>query len=101
VADFEALGEHERRAEILMRLRVARGVPVELLPAPGGPFDTRVRQLEDEGLLRVPSPGDGDGRLALTPPAFFLSDGVAADLLAAWEEEPSGSPGTRAEASKR
>jgi oxygen-independent coproporphyrinogen-3 oxidase len=103
VAGCERLGPREIAAERLMRLRVTTGVPLDLLPAPGGPFWSRVRALEGEGLVvtdvrpgggkprrDVPVAGPGGERLRLAHDAFFLCDGIAADLLMAWEEEAGG-----------
>lgn len=101
IAAAELLGERERAAERLMRLRVSSGVPCTQLPDPGGAFWTRVQVLADAGLVcvvtregaEVPSvhPGGEGTRLCLTRGAFFVSDGVVADLLAAWDEEMAAS----------
>jgi oxygen-independent coproporphyrinogen-3 oxidase len=82
IAGVEQIGPAERAAEILMRLRLVEGVPRALLPAAGGAFGARVEVLANEGLLA----GAGD-RLRIGRDAFFVGDGIMADLLAAWEQD--------------
>jgi oxygen-independent coproporphyrinogen-3 oxidase len=80
VKGIEVLGPDERRVELLMRLRLDEGIALVELPA-GGAVALRLAQLEEEGLV-VRS----GGRLRVTDAGAFLSDGIAADLLAVWED---------------
>ena len=71
----ELLSDEDRRVErVLLELRLAAGLPLDVLDAAGR---ARVPGLSERGLVVL----RGD-RLALTQPGRLLADGVVRDLLA-------------------
>lgn len=89
VGGDEHLGDRERRVELLMRLRLDEGVAASALPGEGPVID-RIAQLEEEGLVTRTA-----DRVAVTDAGAFLSDGIAADLLEAWDRTDPRDEGAR------
>ena len=71
----ELLSDEDRRVErVLLELRLAAGLPLDVLDAAGRAL---VPELAERGLLVA-----GGNRLVLTQPGRLLADGVVRDLLA-------------------
>jgi len=89
IGGAEHLGPRERRVELLMRLRLDEGIPRTLLPVEGPVID-RLTALEEEGLVTRT-----DHRVAVTDAGAFVSDGIAVELLDAWDRRDPRDEGAR------
>lgn len=87
VAAVDVLDEGARVTESLMRLRTREGLPLSALPEPSPRFRARLDTLSDAGLLEREA-----GWVRLTESAFFLCDGITADLLSVWDEASAHAP---------
>jgi oxygen-independent coproporphyrinogen-3 oxidase len=75
VAGYEQLGAEARRLErVMLELRLAEGLPLEVLDAPAR---ARARELAADGLLE---PADRGRRVVLTRRGRRLADGVVRAL---------------------